>query len=189
MQSKLPDLNNYWKQYHDEGKSALMRYDYEGCVNAVECMIALMPEEYRIEISTAKYDEMLKQNEIVYCKDCKKEHDWKTIEVVNLLLPLVSSIIENSKTYKVWFCSGCNFENSVAETKLIKAVIKEPFYLKVIPKALKIPLGLERRTQYHTTMSAWWFNAKVEIDHQLALIRQEYSPDEEIIDSEDGDEE
>lgn len=189
MQSKLPDLNNYWKQYHEEGKSALQKYDYEGCVNAVDCMNALMPDEYRLEISTAKYEELLKNNDLVCCIKCKKEYDWNIIKVMNLLLSQIESILEKSKTYKAWICLECKYENKVSESKLIKPIIKEPFYLKVIPKAPKVPAGLERRTGFNTKMSNWWHNAKVEIDHQLALIRQEYSPDEEDPDSEDGGEE
>jgi len=186
LQSKLPDLNNYWKQYHAEGESALLRYDYEGCVNAVDCMNALMPEEYRLEINTAKYEELLKNNDLVCCIKCKKEQDWN---IMNLLLPLIESIIEKSKTYKAWICLECKYENKVLKSKLIKPKIKEPFYLKVIPKAHKVPAGLERRTSFNTKMSVWWHNAKVEIDHQLALIRQEYKSDDEDLDSEDGGEE
>ena len=190
MQSKLPDLNEYWKKYHEKGEAALSRYDYESCVNAFDCMNALMPEKYVIEVNTAKYNELLKNNDFVCCKKCKLNNIWNDVRVIDLISPFLESIIIKSSTYKAWVCLKCGFENKLSETKLNKTTLKKPYFLKVIPEAEKIPIGLERRTQFNTKMKAWWHNAKVEMDHQLALIRQEYTPeDDEDLTIEDGGEE
>ena len=189
MQSKLPDLNEYWKKYHEKGDAALQRYDYEACVNAFDCMNALLPDDYRIEVSTTKYEELLTNNDSAVCNNCKKEINWNKTKVIDLILPIFESILAKSSTYKAWVCIECEYENKLSETKLNKTILKKPYFFKVIPEALKIPSGLERRTQFNTKMSGWWHNAKVEMDHQLALIRQEYTPDEEDPDTEDGGEE
>jgi len=189
LQSKLPDLNEYWKKYHEKGDAALQRYDYESCVNAFDCMDALMPEEYVIEVNTTKYEDLLKNNDFVCCKNCNADSNWNDVKVIDLFLPLLESIIVKSSTYKAWICLECKYENKLSETKLNKTRLKKPYFFKIIPEAQKVPIGLERRTQFNTKMNFWWHNAKAEMDHQLALIRQEYTPEDEDPDTEDGGEE
>ena len=189
MQSKLPDLNAYWRDYHKQGKSALDNHDYDTCISCVYSMLALMPDEYRLEVNTDKYNELVRLRSIVVCSECKKENNYDDVEIDDRLVPFDISILLGSKTEKVWICIFCKFENEFTSTKLEKEIRKEPAYFEVIAKPLPTPRGLEGRTFFHSKMVSWWNNAVIEIDHQLALLRTNYDPDGEDPDTEDGGEE
>ena len=186
-QAKLPDLNKYWQKYHDEGKSCLENFDFEGCVTSVYCMIALMPDDYRLDVSTKKYNDIRKNTDFVDCYECKETTLWNDLRIIDVQLTLIDSIVKHSSTQKVWFCRNCNYENVLDNTLLTKNTLKVLTFSEVIPEPPEIPPFLYHRSPSVRQMSDWWNLSKIQIDRQLARIRQEYGDDDEVSDEDGGE--
>lgn len=187
MESKLPDLNNYWKKYHDKGDGCLNQKDYAGVINSFECMNALMPLDYRINVSDFLFKEATKETRMLTCLNCKVLQDDEITPYYDISVPLMDLILSGSKMKKVWTCNSCGENNDVSKSKLLIDARKDPDYFQIIPTHPKLVHGLAGRTKLHEEMTIWWHRAKVEIDHHLAKLRRDYKPSDED-EGEDGGE-
>lgn len=188
MQSKLPDLNHYWFKYHDYGIQCINTRNYSGIVASIYNINALLPDEYRVEIDTEKYTELMRTKVSVVCEKCKTETNRYEVRFIEDLLPFLEQIIVGSKTIKVWICPNCNNKTNLNDTKMIEELHKSPFYHKIIPEAPPRGVGLLARTDFHNKVVKWFFNSLEELDHQLGLYRKEYEPEGERDDIAEGDE-
>lgn len=181
MDSKLPSLSIYWLKYHDIGIRAIGEGNYVGAIGAIYSMNALLPDEYRISVDTAKFLEVTKAQFKVICSHCNYEIDRNGLNVFDLLLSNIDSFITGKKSERVWYCTDCKAINPLLTTKIKKLENASPFFYKVIPEPPKRPMGLEGRTIYHNATVIWFYRALEELDHQLGKYRAEY----ESIDSRD----
>jgi len=188
VQAKLPDLNNYWIKYHDIGIHSLYNKNYAGVVACIYNMNALLPDDYRVEINTEKYNELSQDKLMVVCSNCNTEIVYNEIRVYETFLSTLQSMIQNARTERVWNCPKCNEVNQFARTKKIKNHHKNPFYYKVIPEPPIQKDGLTGRHAFHNKMTSWFFTSLEEIDHQLGLYRKEYEPEGERDDIIEGEE-
>jgi len=188
VQAKLPDLNNYWIKYHDHGIHCLYNKDYAGCVASIYNMNALLPDDYRVEVNTQRYDEVSHDKLIVVCSNCNAEIPRNEIKLIEKFLGLLKSMILETHTIKVWVCHNCKQENELARTKMIKDSHKNPFYYKLIPECPQQKDGLSARSGFHNKMTKWFFTSLEEIDHQLGLYRKEYEPEGERDDIDESEE-
>jgi hypothetical protein len=84
--------------------------------------------------------------------------------------------------------------NRLDSTKLLQEVLKEPYYLKVLPKPPGRKDGMMGRTQFKIKFSTWFWLALSSIEAQMGRYRENYQPkDSEMFDLEstiqDGGEE
>jgi len=179
VQAKLPDLNNYWINYHNIGIHSIYTKDYVNVVACIYNMNAILPDEYRVEINTERYNELSQDKLMVVCSICNAEIIYNEIKVIETLLNPLESMILDERTKQVWNCSKCNGVNEFTRTKKIKDHHTNPFYYKVIPEPPLRKDGLTGRFQFHNKMTVWFFTSLEEIDHQLGLYRKEYEPEGE----------
>ena len=178
-QAKLPDINNAWVRYRNYGLESIDSQNYSGAVAAIFEIISLFPEKYRVEINTAKYEE-LERDKITYiCSECKDESNLVNINIYNLTLGLTLSFISGVNSTKVWDCVKCGSRNMLQNTQIIRSQEKKPHYHKVIPEPPNRKQGIMDRNTYDNKMRVWFFKSLEETDHQLGLYRDEYKPIDE----------
>jgi len=190
-QAKLPDINNAWVRYRNYGLESIDSKNYSGAVAAIFEIIALFPENYRIEINTEKWNEMEKDTIIFICGGCSKENNRNEIKLYDLILELTVSMVSGLQHETVWKCLGCDYRNRLLNTEVIKSQLKNPHYNKVIRDPPNRKQGVMDRVGYDNLMRRWFFESLAETDHQLGKYRDEYRPideEEELTNLEGGEE-
>ena len=181
MQAYYPDINTKYITHDRVILNALPNRKWSTCIGALNTINGLMPEEFQVQFSTAKYEELTKQQTIAICNFCTEtdkegkerntELDYNDIVILELILPNTIGFICNKLVEKVWLCPQCKHENKLANTKIIKNSLAEPHFLKVVPYPPSRKDGLMDRSSYDRKMEQWVWLAKNEIDHQIALFR------------------
>lgn len=161
-------------------------HDYYDCISAVQCMNALMPDEYRIEINTEKYKQLTHNAKAIICQECGIEFDFTDVDVIDTLNSFIDYTISGERYAKAWYCPTCNGKNKISSSQMVVTERENPFYYKVIPEPPKIKPHIVQ-IDLHEIMTEWWFNAKAEIDHQLAKIRNDYSAEGSYDDTEEDE--
>lgn len=163
-----------WKAY---GLDCIRSQDYAGAVASIYGINSLLPEKYVCEVNTEKHDELQKDKLVLICNKCNKETNRQDAKIYDLLLPLISSIISNQTFEKYWNCSdpNCNGKQPLVNTRMIRDSHKQPYYYKVIKSPPVRKEGLADR-KYHTHMTNWFYDSIKELDHQLGIYREEYTP-------------
>lgn len=174
LDSKLPSLAIYWLKYHDIGLRAIAERNYTGAIASIYSMNALLTDDYRISIDTAKFLEVTKAQFKVICFHCKHETDRNGLKVYDQFLTNLDSLISGKKSERVWRCIECKTLNVLLTTKLKKLENANPFFYKIIPEPPNRPQGIEGRTIYHNKIVTWYYRALEELDHQLGKYRAEY---------------
>lgn len=133
----------------------------------------LLPEEYRVIISSLEYNELTRKDVFAVCLECEKECDFKTLEIVNLILNQLDQLIVGSSSAKCWVCPKCKYTNELVKTSLVQKVLKEPYFLKVVPKPPLRREGMNDRTSYHNKVSRWIWTMLAELESRLAQFRDD----------------
>jgi hypothetical protein len=186
-QSRLPDINTAFVTYRREVIRALNYYNYSNCVGALYALNALLPKDYRVQISSSKYTEKTQTDVIVFCKECKQEHKRNSIQVYDLKTTLLIQILSQAKSKKVWDCPSCGCENSLAKTEMAQTVLKQPFFLKVVSHPPERQDGLMDRKSYHSEFSKWVWQTLHELEERMAQFRDDNWQKGEESDIEGGD--
>lgn len=180
VQARLPDTNVAWVFYRHLGVQSIKEHNYSAAVGAINEMIALFPDEYRIEINTAKYNELIRERLAVVCGNCKAEINRRAVQIIQLLVTPVKALITDNEVEDVWICPKCHKDNKLQNTQIIKEQQALPFYHKLIPEPPGRRGGLVDRRDYHKEMTKWFYGALEEVDHQLGKLRAEYEALEKI---------
>ena len=194
----LPDLTStfsYWRKRKDD---SLKSGDWDTMALALRYMNGALDLEYRIPMSTELWNEQKDGYQMWKCFSCtttetktinKGEDNEYTKEVqvptcskrkdVEKFVEKCSGLtafLSESKTRKMWICPKCKNVSSVklVESQLMKH--KQPHYRGCIYDEPTRPLtGLMlRHGIYPKGMRMWGEAYSIELEHQLALYRQEY---------------
>ena len=176
MQAELPDKNTAFIVYRREAISSWKSGKFDACVGALYSLMGLLPNDYRPSLSTEEFELLTNQNLMAVCSDCNTENNFAEVRTYNVVLTFLANILSGQQTEKVWLCKQCNGENRLSNTKLIQKVLKEPYFLKVIPTAPGRKDGMLGRTQYNIKFSAWFWLALSSIEAQMGRYREEYQP-------------
>lgn len=171
MQSYLPDINTKYITYARVVLSSLASKKWASCFGALNSENALLPKEFQVEISTAKYNDKTKQNTVAVCNKCEQEIKFETIKILHILSPMLIGVMNDSKTEKIWNCPNCKSENKLKSTKLIKSKLAEPFFLRVVPNPPIRKDGLLDRNTYDRKAEQWVWNFQNELDNAMAEFR------------------
>jgi len=156
--------------------------NWSGAIIALNDMNAFLPDEYRIVINTAEYEDKVNTKIGYICNYCKEEVPHNIIKVKQVLAPMIVNYLSGEEMKSVWFCPKCQKENLLSQTKMIETKLEKPTYLKVVSEPPKQGIGIYNKRAYKTKIAAWLKNFDEEISHQLGLLRQEY-----LSDMEEGD--
>ena len=198
MQAKLPDINGAIVTYRKAILNALDNGDFQKAAIVFDDLISLMPEEYRVEINTIKYNKLKESKYNIVCTECKmdvqtlidgqtkiekqlSEFPRKDIRPFEILLPDMESLIIGEKTIMVWVCPNCGKIKPLKDspTKLIK--YHDQSYFKVIPEP-PVRRGMHDRLGSMQRNLEWYNTCSREIEHQVGLYRAEYAQQVEMKD-------
>ena len=209
VQAALPDLNTQWIMSKREAWTAIKNKDYNSLFGALFDINAMLPKDkdrdYQIEISDHKYNEMIKQDTIYICNSCSsncihcKTNEGKCIAetpknvIVIKNIPTSSFIrtLTGKHIERMWQCPRCKEYTLLHQTKIIQTVIKEPFFLKVVPSPPSRKNGIMDRREYDRSVKRWAMILMNELSYQMSRYRLEYIPkdseqkDEEVLDGQE----
>ncbi len=171
-QAMLPDLNTAYIKYRNLAIANLTSKNYGLCTTALYAINGLLPEDYRVKISTAKYNEMTIHKPSYTCYKCNKEIN--AIEVFEKLTPMIVSVIAEESFNDTWSCPECGNDNSLEETDIVFDKLDKPYYLKLVPEPPDRKDGVIDRTAYHITYSKWAETMLIELESQMGKFRVDY---------------
>jgi len=191
-QAKLPDINAAFVRYRSYYLSSMDSGNYSGATQALYAINALLPQEYKVEISSTKYEQKIIHNLTYQCNHCKEEIISNVIRIFDEVLPFFLSVITGNKKRKAWFCPSCKHVNSLLQTKMFQEELQEPYYLKIVPTKPSRVLGVSGRRKFELDVENWLRNFANELEAQIGLYRAEYEPigsgiDESITGDENDD--
>ena len=179
-QAALPDLNTQWIIAVREVWAALKNRNYSHLFGSLQNINALLPKDFQIDVDDVAYQKAIDEQQIcIICPSCKVETKRQDIKVQQLLTNPTVSIITGHKTEKVWECNSCHQLNMLSKSKLIKNVLPQPCYLKVVPSPPNRSSDLSDRHQYHQKVVKWALQFLNELQHQMSLFRLTYRPKDE----------
>ena len=159
--------------YRREAISSLKSRNYDFTFGALYALNGLLPDKYRITISSIEYNKLTKQDIFVKCNNCNVESDFKAVQVFPLLMLTVESTISGNEYEKVWFCPACKHENKLLKTEMSQRILKEPYFLQVVPKPPRRKDGLNDRSSYHRKVTQWALTFLDELETQMAQFRDD----------------
>ena len=133
----------------------------------------LLPEKYRIKVSTIAYDDKTNLDITAICIHCKEDADFKKLQIVSLILTSMQRLITDQSIEQIWVCTHCHNDNKLTETMLTQNILQEPYYLKVVPKSPNRKEGMIDRTKYHIKFSVWFWSFLTELESQAAQFRDD----------------
>ena len=198
MQAKLPDVNAAIVRYRSQALESVKDSDYEMAVSAINFINADLPEDYKVQVSTALYNSIVEDRKIIPCEFCTSKEttlkDGKLIltghsiptecsltEIIQFDLELdwLEQILSGQKTKRVWNCTKCDKLNDMDVTKIKIKKYQAPFYLKIMPEAPRRKRGIQGRSSYNNEFKKWFDIAMSEIESQISKYRAEYAAQQE----------
>ena len=170
-QAALPDLNTAYITYRREVLSNIKSKNYPLCYGALYNINALLPDEYVVTISDQLYLEATNLGQVVVCLGCQEQTDYLKIEICNIILTAEASMLTGQTREEIWFCSKCRYENQLARTEPVKKVLKEPYFLKVVPKPPHRKTGLMAHSEFDRQVISWILQLLAELEHQMGRYR------------------
>ncbi len=187
MQSKLPDVNAAIVRYRSKALEALDRNEISTAAICFSAINALLPEEYKVEINTKKYNELIAAKHIITCPSCNQEHPRGDIRPFDILLSVIESVLARQKTMLVWECPSCNETNDLANSKHQTIDFQKPFYTHVVPEP-PARNGLGDRIGYNQRFQEWFAIFVGELEQQIGLYRADYQAQQDTADQPGFDE-
>ena len=175
MQSRLPDLNSSFVKHRTNALSAFSCGDYSSCVISLDAIIALLPDEYRVEINSEKYREILADRKTIDCNKCKTENILKDVKQYDLELDWMAQILLGQKTERIWICTNCEIANEMQNDKIKTVRFNQPYYLGVIPYPPIRGRGISKRNSFDGEFAEWFDIAVKECENKIMLFRSEYA--------------
>lgn len=181
MQAALPDLNTAIIRYRILIISCLEQDNYSGAIGGLYALNALLPEEYRVKVSTDEYDRLIKTDIFIKCKHCFNEFDFYKIRVFNLNLTNLEMMISGKKYEKVWICPDCKKDNRLISSEMKKTQISTNTFLHVMPDPPNREMGIQGRTEYHNAMNIWTWTFLGELEERCGKLRHDFLNREENV--------
>lgn len=169
----------------------------DGAAGALHNMNALLDEEHRIAVGTDIYDEVIKQQTKFECNNCtmlidkqigkdekgepiikkvivQNKINRSDIQVIEVLLSSITSLVLQSKTIKVWICPNCKTQNELLGTNIIQPSTENPYYYKTVPECPIRSDGCASRLGYKQKFHAWFYNYSEELENAMMEYRISY---------------
>lgn len=188
-QALLIDVNTGFIKHRNGLTSALLSYNYDAAIGSLYAMNALLPNEYRISVDTTEYNQKVKGNLQVLCRYCittttrdEKEYteptptDYDQIKILNIFQTGFDRIVTKKKYEKFWVCHKCKKQNRLFDSEFNQIVLKEPYFLKVVPAPPSRMSGLVDRATFHSKFERWARTFLAELEAEAGRFRAEYKP-------------
>lgn len=173
----LPDLNSGYITYRKYILTALSSKNYDLAIGYLYDLNAILPDEYKIEISTIKFSEKKKEETVqANCKFCKEPCLYKDLKVRNVLLSSFGEIVKGTKYEDIWNCPKCKKDNPLITTDFDQLTLPKPHYFQVVPNPPEKKTGLVDSLEYEKRMKVWIQMFTIELEHAMSKYRLEYVP-------------
>ncbi|MGI0021502.1 MAG: hypothetical protein ACRD9Q_01450 [Nitrososphaeraceae archaeon] len=172
-QSRLPDINSAFVTYRREIINSVHNNNYQSCFGSLYAINALLPPEYRVKISNIQYEAATKSEINAECYNCNEKTPYESVQVFDLLLPFVDSVVTGNDTIKVWICPKCNKECEITETKYFHSSVQQPHFEHCVPLPPERKHGLLDRTAYTKQVENWILTFLVELEERMGQFRED----------------
>ena len=136
---------------------------------------SLMPEEYKVEINTKKFYELIAENKVITCNKCQaNDIKFQDIKIIQVLLTPIQTMITQKKYESIWYCPKCGFDNIFDQRQIKLVKFEEPYYTEVIPDPPKRKFGISDRATYDNQFKVWFARALDEIESKIGKYRADY---------------
>ena len=189
-QARLPDINTAFITYRREVLQNLKSLKYSIVFGSLYSLNGLLPEKYRVQISTDDYNKKLGDAEklVAVCKYCSVQTESKLINSVEVIQSFTSHYLMSQLKHKVWYCPDCKKVNELGETMMIQKELKKPFFLGVVPDAPTRHEGLMARNTYDKVISEWVWLFVSELEKMMGDFRDDnWTKSSEYDESQDYD--
>lgn len=173
MQAKLPDINAALVRHRSAALAALKDNDHYGAIVSFDSMIALLPEDYKVEINTEKYNQLVSEKRTIKCEFCTGTPLLKNIELRKLLLSSITKFIADNDFINVWECQSCGATNDYNPESVTITKYEEPTYFKIVPSPPS-KKGTKNRMSFDYESKKWFDIVMTEIEYQIGHYRADY---------------
>lgn len=174
LQSKLPDVNQAIVKHRGDAITGFLQKNYNMTIISLDSIIALLPEEYKVEVNTEKYEMLSKETNMIFCEECQEDIPRNIIKTFDLDFSYTMQIILNKKSRRVWICPKCDQVSDMEGSKFKTKKFQDPFYLKIIPSP-PVRKGLLNRHTFDSEFAKWFDIALSEIESQIGIYRADYA--------------
>lgn len=171
--SKLPDINTALIKHRNDSINGFVQKNYALVKVSLASMNALLPDPYKIEVNTEKYNDLIESKDFIFCDFCKEDFVRKTIEVWEMDYTDIEQALLQERSRKVWMCPKCHKLENLIGSKFTTEKLQAPYFLKIIPSP-PIRLGLRNRYTFDHEFGAWFEIAMSEIESQIGIYRGDY---------------
>jgi len=173
MQSRLPDVNTAFNTHRKRAIIAIEQRRWTECLGAEYAINAALPEEYRVIISDQEYKKLTKQDLTVICEACKEQFDYDAIKILNVITTSFERLVNKNRTIRVWYCPKCKHEYKLATTEIEQSILKQPYYLGVVPKPPQRSDGIADHVTYDREFERWAWTMLDELEQKMAQYRDD----------------
>lgn len=192
----LPDISHNFGFFRTLAVNSVQRKDWTGAMAALYNLNGCLGQEYLVVVSTKKYLKIIADKSVYQCNYCtmpstkivnkgeENEHSKEiqipteisksSITILNVILPLIDSIIQKSETMKIWICPKCKEENKIDETTQVVPEKEKPFCIRVVWDCPIKLSGISNRLGFNEIFCYWFWNFLEEINWQEVAYRKEY---------------
>ena len=176
-QARLPDINTAFIRYRSEVLVGMKKGDWDSMHGSLNGINGLLPQEYQVKISDAKYYELVKEDIEYECNSCKYNDGTPSnipkvqIEVFTLYPDSVQLLL--GAVGKVWICPKCNKVQRLKDTNVVITKLENPYFLGVVPEPPNKKQGLMDKLTFEKKVVSWGWQMLNELEHKMALFRDD----------------
>ena len=192
----MPNISENFGFFRQTAINQLEKKQYTNSATSLNNLNSCLGEDYLVTISTTLYHEAVDNKSVYQCNSCTmpftkilnegEENQYtKEIEIpteipsskvrfFDIVIPIISQVIQKSSVMKIWICPECNSENIKDETKLYVPQNVNPFFLKVVWDTPLVQSGISNRLGFDEIFHDWFDTFLKEINWQEVLYRKEY---------------
>jgi len=193
----LPDISSSFGFWRTFAVNKISQKDYNGACAGLYNLNGCLTEEYVITISTNEYEKAVQEQSYFQCDHCTMmieeitnkgrddesrvkvevptEIPYNDVRILNLISPLIESIVTGNQIQKVWVCPKCKKNNIMSgEWNIITPRKEKPYYLKIVPECPIRLSGLASRFGWEQKFAKWFYNFLEEIQVSMKQYRIEY---------------
>lgn len=180
-QSRLIDVNTAAIKYRNAIDQGLDSQNYNKVFGSCYAINALLPngpeddgrQKYRITISDVLYKKFTHYDRMITCTECSEQSIFDKVKMFDLLPPMMIKGMTTAKNERVWVCPKCNEECNLLKSDMTEKTLKEPYFIRVVPKIPKRSEGILDRAEYHQAVVRWVTMFRVEWEASMAQFRDD----------------
>ena len=179
MQSRLPDINTAFIKYRNEVIGAIKRLDFNQMHGSLNAINGMLPDQYQVTISTAKYEDLTRTDIQYLCKTCTAnskepvEIPKESIRVFELYPNAMQGLLYGGIKEQVWNCPNCHTTHILKETEISVTKLQDPYFIGVVPNPPNRKQGLMDKLTFNDRTVAWGWQMLNELEHKMAKFRDD----------------